>query len=162
MTRKTRLIRAIVARLEEEAQTLARSARAAHEAATHEESKAEDAHDTRGLEASYLAGAQLARLESLKRAITHYQFLDAPPWTADRPLGVGALVELAGDDGRRLSCFLVTQAGGGAVPFEGGQVQLVTPQSPLGEALIGRRAGETAEVEGQRGAVREYEILQAE
>jgi hypothetical protein len=46
---------------------LTASARAAHQAATHEESKAEDRHDTFAIEASYLAAGQSARVMELEK-----------------------------------------------------------------------------------------------
>ena len=58
---KQAIIDRLVEKLQSEAEALVRAAQAAHEAATHEESRAEDHHDTRGLEASYLAGAQAQR-----------------------------------------------------------------------------------------------------
>src|SRR5581483_11142644 len=58
---KRRLVETVQQHLAEELATLMQAAKAAHEAATHEESKAEDQHDTRGLEASYLAGSGAAR-----------------------------------------------------------------------------------------------------
>ena len=58
MPKKQKLIEAILLELESELSVLADAAKAAHLAATHEESVAEDPHDTRGVEASYLAGAQ--------------------------------------------------------------------------------------------------------
>src|SRR4051812_18493840 len=76
MNRKQELIQIIMAQLNSELELITQSAKAAHEAATHEESRAEDSHDTRGLEASYLAGAQMARAEALKKTIASYQFMN--------------------------------------------------------------------------------------
>lgn len=160
MPRKKKLIELIVENLNREVDSLTLAAQAAHEAATHEESKAEDAHDTRGLEASYLAGAQMARIDGLKKALTYYQFFKDRKFSAKEPIGAGALIELECDK-KRLFCFLVAQAGGTALSFEGKTVQVITPQSPLGEALLGRLQGDWVEVEAQKG-VREYEILSVE
>jgi transcription elongation GreA/GreB family factor len=55
----------------------------------------------------------------------------------------GALVEVEDEDGRRLSYFLAPEGGG--TRLEGG-VQVVTPPSPLGEALVGKRAGDEVEL----------------
>lgn len=160
MTKKEKLVQQIAESLRQEIAALDQAARAAHEAATHEESKAEDQYDTRGLEASYLAGAQMARLESLKKALAYYQLLDVRAFAPDAAIAPGALVELE-CDGKRLRCFLVAQAGGTSTTLDGQPVQVVTPQSPLGEALLGHKRGDVAEVEAQR-AIREYEILAVE
>ncbi|OFZ20703.1 MAG: hypothetical protein A2X94_08590 [Bdellovibrionales bacterium GWB1_55_8] len=154
---KRALIESIVAELNRELETLLASAKAAHDAATHEESRAEDQHDTRGLEASYLAGAQMARAEALRRTIAVYQFADFQDFLAGDPIGVGALVELELES-RRLWCFIVGQGGGMSVSAGDKAVQVITPQSPLGEELIGRRAGELFELNNQR-VLREYEII---
>ncbi|NBU22139.1 hypothetical protein EBS43_12140, partial [bacterium] len=61
LIQKSQILASIVQKLNHELQTIELSAQAALEAATHEESKAEDQHDTRGLEASYLARAQASR-----------------------------------------------------------------------------------------------------
>src|SRR4051812_31278987 len=55
---KEELVKAIIAKLNHNLGILERAARAAHAEATHESSKAENKYDTRGLEASYLAGGQ--------------------------------------------------------------------------------------------------------
>src|SRR4051812_31376659 len=72
---KRRLVETIQTHLAEELATLMQAAKAAHEAATHEESRAEDAHDTRGLEASYLAGAQAQRAAELQSQLMMWKFL---------------------------------------------------------------------------------------
>src|SRR4051812_3963394 len=66
---KARVVALVVERLMAERESLVSAARAAHEAATHAESKPEDQYDTRGLEASYLAAAQARRVEEIDRAI---------------------------------------------------------------------------------------------
>ena len=51
------------------------------------------------------------------------------------------------------------KGGGFNVNFEGGPVQIVTPHSLLGEAILGLTAGDFAEVE-IAGDVKEYKILE--
>ena len=55
---KRELVNQIIQQLTGEVEVLFKAARAAHAEATHEQSKAEDKYDTRGLEASYLARGQ--------------------------------------------------------------------------------------------------------
>ncbi len=117
MSKKQELINLVLADLNRELDALIQSANAAHEAATHEESKAEDRHDTRGLEASYLAGAQRARIEVLKKVIASYHFLEARDFKPTDPISIGALVEVE-LDGKKLHYLLVSQGGGTSVRFE--------------------------------------------
>jgi len=155
---KSELIEHILAHLSQEVASLERSAQAAHEAATHEESKAEDHHDTRGLEASYLAGAQAARVAELQAIISNFQFSKPRNFSPSDPIAAGALVELD-CEGKRTWVFLVVQGGGLTLKLGGSRiVQVITPQAPLGDALLGKRAGEAVEVEGQKQS-REYEVV---
>lgn len=151
------LIERILAKLGDELAAIEKSARAAHEAATHEESRAEDSHDTRGIEASYLAGAQAVRAAELQDLISIYKFLPLRDFKAGDPIAPSALIEVE-IGGRTARYFFVGRGGGISVQFPGGPVQVITPQAPLGEGLQGRRVGELIEVEVQ-GALREYTVL---
>jgi transcription elongation GreA/GreB family factor len=157
LKKKQELIQIILAQLNSELEQMTSSAKAALEAATHEESKAEDSHDTRGLEASYLAGAQMARAEILKKTIAAYRFMKVRDLSEGQSIELGALIELAAE-GKILSYFLVGQSGGISVPFEGKSIQVINLQTPLGDALLGHKAGEIIEVELQHRQ-REYTIL---
>ncbi|MCM2323297.1 MAG: GreA/GreB family elongation factor [Oligoflexia bacterium] len=157
MLQKQKLVAAIVRKLEEELAVLVRAAQAARDAATHEESKPEDQHDTRGIEASYLAGAQAARAGELKQLISMYKFLPLRAFRAGDAVAAGALVELEAE-GKRQFYFLVGQGGGLSVAVEGLVVQVITPRAPLGEALQGKVEGDVIELESPNGA-REYEVL---
>ena len=155
---KAALLEAIRSQIKSELDSMSEVARAAHEAATHEESRAEDAHDTRSIEAGYLAGAQRARVDELQARLEFFSRLEPRPYSAHEPIGPSALVELEAEDGKRSWCFLAAQAGGMSVQYSGHNVQVVTPQSPVGEELDGRKVGESFEIE-QRGATREFTIL---
>ena len=156
MLSKQTLVQAIQAQLQKEFATISQAAQAAHEAATHEESKPEDSHDTRGLEASYLAGAQANRAAELKNLITLYNMLPIKDFSLGDPIDLGALIELELDNQKSLY-FLVSQGGGLKVKLEGRLIQVITPQAPLGDALIGKKSGDAVEVEVQN-RVREYEV----
>ena len=154
---KNELIRLILEKLNIELQTTALSAKAAHEAATHEESKAEDSHDTRGLEASYLAGAQNARIEALKKMIASFQFAEIRSFQTSDPIGLGACVELD-LNGKRLFYFLASQGGGVTISVHEKIIHVITPEAPLGEALLDKYMGDEVEVESMK-ANRVYEIM---
>ncbi len=153
---KREILNLLIEKLQLEVSGLLAAARAAHEAATHEESRAEDSHDTRGLEASYLAGAQAQRAAELGALISAYRLMPLKDFGPKDAIAPGALVELASlESGRKAHYFVVPRGGGAAVQSQGKSIQIIAPQSPLGEALVGRRQGE---VEAQ-GAVREYEVV---
>ncbi len=115
------------------------TARVAHasaiEGATHAESRPENDKDTRGLEQSYLARGIAQRVAELEAAVVAVAKL---PVARAAIVGPGAVVTL--DDGRR---FLIASHGGGLVVDE---VTVVTPTSPIGRALIGRRVDDECEV----------------
>jgi transcription elongation GreA/GreB family factor len=137
------------------------TARAAHaaavEGATHGEARAENDKDTRGLEQSYLARGQAQRVEELTVALAATEAMVWRSFTARDPVEVSALVTVEEDgEAQRL---LVAPHGGGIVLS--GKVQVVTPRSPLGRALVGRVVGDAIEVR-LPGAVRELEITAIE
>ena len=122
---------------------LERAQEAAMEGATHEEAKPENDKDTRALEQSYLARGQAQRVEDLRAAVAAVQRMRSSPFTAQEPIAVGALV--TAEEGDRLLTLLLAPHGAGS-RLAGGSVQLVTPRSPLGEALLGKQAGDSCEV----------------
>ena len=154
---KKEVIATIQTYLAEELAAVTVAAKAAHEAATHEESRAEDSHDTRAIEAGYLAGAQAKRAEDLRAQLLMYKFMPTRDYGAEDVACPGALVELE-FNGRNAFYFIAPQGGGLVTRVDGQPVQVITPMSPIGEALLGRRAGETFEVES-RDTVRTYKVI---
>ena len=72
---KGTLIKQIIGSLTESLAVLEKAARASHEEATHESSKAESKYDTRGLEAAYLAGGQARQAREILDSIKAYEAL---------------------------------------------------------------------------------------
>jgi transcription elongation GreA/GreB family factor len=139
---------------------LTRSAESAREGATHEDAKPENDKDTRAVEAGYLAGAQANRVLELGRLLRQLELFEPRTFSDRDPIAISALVE-ADVDGVRTRYFLAP-AGGGAKPSIGGvEVQVITPESPVGRALVGRRAGDSSELVVGR-ARREIEIVAVE
>ena len=92
---KRALIRKIVGQLTEELQVYFRAAAASRTEATHEQSKAENKYDTRGLEASYLARGQSKQAAEIQGAIAAFEKLKPRNFGDGEPVDVGAhLVEL--------------------------------------------------------------------
>lgn len=150
---KTALRDELVACVAEELEALERAHRAVMEAATHEEAKPENDKDTRALEQSYLARGQAMRVQSLREALAACRALTAAPLAR---AALGALLRVD-DDGATRALYLAPHGGG--TTLAGGSVQVVTPSSPLGRALLGREAGDVCEAEVS-GRVREIEVLE--
>lgn len=138
--KKTLLLEQIVASLSDSLDVLERAARASHAEATHESSKAESKYDTRGLEASYLAGGQARQAKEIMDSIKLYRSLPLRDFTADDPIDLTALVELEANSSRSLY-FIGPKNGGLEVEFKRQEVVVITPQSPLGQNLIGKKTG---------------------
>ena len=154
---KRELLEAICKALVENRVVLQRATAAAHDAATNEESAPENKYDTRGLEASYLAGAQSKRLAELERDIDALKRFQPQAFDRDDPIALGALVELDNGTEQRV-VFLAPFAGGLRVVFRGGEVSVITPQSPLALRLLGATVGdELALSVGGRSLA--YEVL---
>jgi transcription elongation GreA/GreB family factor len=138
---KRAIIKKIVTKLTSELEVYFRAAHASRTEATHEQSKAESKYDTRGLEASYLARGQSKQAAELEAAIADFEKLKARPFAAGEPVGIGALValETAGDTS---IYFIGPRAGGTEVVHDKNEILVITPQSPLGEQLAGKKAGD--------------------
>jgi len=138
---KRRIIQSIVAHLVGELEVYTRAAQAAHAEATDEQSKAEHKYDTRGLEASYLARGQSRQAADLEAAIAVFQKLDARKFKDGEGIDIGALVELD-HDGERTFYFIGPKAGGTEITYNKQTILVITPKSPLGEQLQGRKQGD--------------------
>ena len=135
----------------------------AAEAATHAEAKPENDKDTRALEASYLAAGQASRVGALENALKLLVGVELKDIGKTTPICATAVITLEDGDGAH-SMFFMSPHGGGVrldLELEGGtraSVQVVTPQSPLGKALLGRLHGDVIELRGKSG-LREMTII---
>ncbi len=144
---KQDLLQQITAALRAELDTCLNAARASSAAATDPDSKAENKYDTRSLEASYLARGQAFRVTELQEALHAFETLSPRRFEPGDAIGLGALVILQGGDGE--SFYLLGPAAGGTeVNCEGTEVLVITPASPLGQNLMGRRVGDKARLPG--------------
>jgi len=142
---KHSIVQKITAAITAELMACTRSAKAAHAEATDEQSKAENKYDTRGLEASYLAQGQSRQAAELALAIQQYESLVLRDYGPGEPIDVGAAVELE-RLGERTCYFIGPRGGGTEIECEGRTVLVVTPQSPMGRQLVGRKQGEPLEI----------------
>jgi transcription elongation GreA/GreB family factor len=136
---KDKLRTALVARLEADLATAKAAHAAAIEGATHEEARAENDKDTRGLEQSYLARGLAQRVAELEAAVAN---VPAMTIEATSKVSLGAVVTVD-EDGDELVFFVAGHGGGLELP---GGVTVVTPSSPIGRALLGKREDDECEV----------------
>jgi len=150
---KTRLRQAIIERINAELEMQTRAALMARDEATHEESKPENQYDMHAQEAAYLAEGQAKLAAELQASIALYQGLALPVFTPTQPIGLGAVVTLDAA-GRKTRYFIGPRNGGIEVNFEDTEIIVLTPQSPLGRLLVGRRVGDTVNIPGRAVAQR--------
>jgi transcription elongation GreA/GreB family factor len=142
MSPKEALKAELLALLAADLDTAERAYNATKAGATHEEAKPENDKDTRALEQSYLARGQAARIEELRAGLADLTALAVRSFDG-APAAIGALVTVD-QDGEESSLLLAPAAGGARLA--GGSVQVVTPKSPLGSAILGARAGDDVDV----------------
>src|SRR6266516_3236550 len=137
---KSKLLEQIIEALRDSLAVLEKAARASHAEATHESSRAESKYDTRGLEAAYLAGGQARQAKEILDSIKFYESLATRDFTPGEPIGLTALVELDAD-GTHSTYFIGPRSGGLEIDHPRKEIMVITPQSPLGQDLMGRKAG---------------------
>jgi hypothetical protein len=138
---KPMILKAVLAELEEELRRLLAANEQASAGATDSEARAETKWDTCGLEASYLARGHAEQFRTLAAQVGNLRGFSPADFTG-RPIGAGALVEV--DSGGEAMLFFLLHCGGGIeLVVEGHEVTVITPESPVGAALLGKRQGDT-------------------
>jgi transcription elongation GreA/GreB family factor len=154
---KPTLVRALVSLLEQDIARAMQAAERTREGAVHEEARPENDKDTRALEASYLARGQAQRVVDLEQECKLLAFMSVRDFGATDAIDLGALVELESDEDRKWY-FVAPAAGGRSLVHEDVVINVITPQAPLGRALIGRVLGDDLELRAG-GRVRELSIM---
>jgi transcription elongation GreA/GreB family factor len=95
-----------------------------------------------------LALGQGLRSVASREALDLLDAFRAPPLRKGEPIGLGAVVEVEVDDGSGRTLFIAPVGAGEELtgPDGDGLFQVVTPASPLGKAVMGRRVGDVVEV----------------
>lgn len=154
---KEAVLNAILERLREDLGLYLKAANFARAEATDPQSKAEHKYDTRGLEASYLARGQSRQAAELEAAITHFEKLSPREFAAGAPIDTGALVQL--QSGREKSFyFMGPRAGGTEVVQDENEILVITPESPLGSQLLGKKQGDKCQIE-LAGQKQEHKVV---
>jgi transcription elongation GreA/GreB family factor len=100
---------------------------------------------------------QNPRVAEIHRQLLMLRFLPVREFTPEDVVVPGGLVELD-FKGTRALYFLVPTGGGLVMQVAGRAVQVITPQSPLGEVLLGRKQGDEIQVPVGSGT-RNYTIV---
>lgn len=138
---KAMILQILLAELEEDLRRQLAANKQASAGATDSEARAETKWDTCGLEASYLARGHAQQFKELAADVHQLRGFIAPDFT-DRPIGTGALVEVY--FGGAATLFFLLHCGGGTeLTVEGREVTVITPESPVGAALLDKHPGDS-------------------
>lgn len=147
---------ALAAALERSLQTMVNAAKSTREGAIHEDSRAEGDKDMRSTEQSYLARGQAMRVEDLAEQLQRLAGFSLERFDADSAIGAGALVLVQVDEAQRVF-FVMPHGGGNVLRVDDVEVTVVTPSSPVGQALLGKLVGDEFEL-SVRGTARQWMI----
>ena len=141
---KSDLIQQVIASLQNDLNVLRKAALETHTSSTDSQSKQEGKYDTQGIEAAYLAEAQAGKVVILEAHISKLLQISGEDIDNDAPIAQGAMVILSTDD-EELSYMLLPTGGGMSLSSQGLDFIVVTPDSPIGSAMLGKHVGDTIE-----------------
>ena len=163
---KTILIEDIINQLQRQRQSSIAAADVAKETATHSENVAENRYDTLGLEASYLAHGQSLRTKETEASIESFKalgknlsrdLLNSVSTNLDIRSStlaqIGSLVQIEDPAGQHKWYFLAARAGGLIIHSQNREVFVLTPQAPMGKALMGSEVGDEINMNGYAAEV---------
>jgi transcription elongation GreA/GreB family factor len=145
---KRELLSALLARVEEMADRAETGRAFAQTEANQHKGAMASRYDTFKQEAQFLADAQRVRLAALREEARALRTLLASDDCARATprVRVPAVVAVRTDE--QLDWYLLAPAGGGVVLEEGdSRIKVITPSSRLGRGLLGKTAGDDAEVQ---------------
>lgn len=154
---KAALHRELVSTLERELQTLVAAQRLSSEGVTHADAKADGIKDMRATEASYIARGQALRVSALREDLDRVAAMKPRSFAAEDAIALSAVVTLVDGEEHETRVFLAPAGGGTTL----GELRVITPASPLGRALLGKRVEDITEVV-RGGATSELEIVAVE
>jgi hypothetical protein len=138
---KHAIVQLILAELREEFENFQSSSKKTRSAGNDPESKSEGKYDTRSIEENYLADGLALQAQAVLDAAVTFEKLELLDFDATMPIDLGALVQLEFPD--ETSWFFFGPAAGGTeVEWDGTVFTVFTPESPLGQQLLGRSIGD--------------------
>src|SRR5262245_59915819 len=149
------LIEQLAAHLRQSDEVARRAGADAREAARSLQTESEKREDGRAaIEFGSLATGQTARSRKVQEELEQLAAFfnrGLPKFARSSPVGLGAIVDVSveGERGEQERTFIVLPVGAGTEltgPGGDGFLSVITPASPVGRALIGKRAGDYVEV----------------
>lgn len=159
----------LLAQLEDQLRALARAAHEAGIAADAEARTGATPQEKRenarvAIEYAGLARGQRGRAERAHRELAELEAFRVGPVARNAAIVLGALVEVEDEDSGEGRTFFLAPVGAGMTltgPGGDGILTVVTPSSPIGKAVLGKRVGEVIDVT-VAGDVREWAITWVE
>jgi transcription elongation GreA/GreB family factor len=161
--------KALVAQLVTQLEASARTALSARNAAAYEakegatpDEKREDARAAHQLQT--MGRMQQGRAERAIAEASSLATFRPAALARTAPISVGAIVEIEDADTGEGRTFFLAPVGAGMTlsgPGGDGHLSVVTPASPIGKAVLGKRAGDVVDITVE-GDVREWEITYVE
>jgi len=152
---KQNILNLIIVQLEADIQVAQQAVDVARDTATHKDCLGSSKYETMGTEASYLAKGQGERLLELQRAAAYFKQVIP---TAQPTIALSSLITLEDESGQTQYFWLDNDAGGLKVQHEKNSITIITPQAPLGRALIGKEVGDVVEIKAAN-KTSEYEVV---
>jgi len=140
---KEDIIALIICKLEADIKVAEQAVAVARDTATHKDCLGSSKYETMGTEASYLAQGQGVRLLELERALAYFKQLQLAPSDI---ISLSSIAVLEDEQGEQKYYLLAADAGGLTVSYDKQNITVITPQSPLGRALMGKQAGDDVEL----------------
>jgi transcription elongation GreA/GreB family factor len=162
------LIEQLAAHLRRSDEVARRAGEEAREAARTLQTESEKKEDGRAaIEFGSLATGQQARSRKVQEELQQLAAFwnrGLPTFSSKSSVGLGAIVDVAveGDRGEEERTFIVLPVGAGTEltgPGGDGFLSVITPASPVGRALLGKRAGDYVEVTINR-ETREWRLVE--
>jgi hypothetical protein len=143
---KEDILEKIITALTADLALFTQAARTAHAAATHTECLPDNKYDTTALEASYVAQGQANRAQDIRRALESYRSLELRAFSDAVPIRLTAMITVEAEDGNCRLFFLGPAAGGLKLSEQGAECIVITPESTLGCALLGKCCGDELQI----------------
>jgi len=147
MPNKIQIVNTIISALVDKRKQAITAANQAHAAAVDDQSVAETQYDTLAIEASYLAEGQSKRVNEYQQAIDAFTQLKLALTNGNnRSINLGTLVQLSVLTKPNDWFFIGPAAGGFQMKIAGQHITVITPDSPMGKALVGKQQDDDIEV----------------
>lgn len=143
---KQEIHRCLVDQACKELESITISAKSSFSTATSDQHRAEGKYDTFKLESSFLSRGLARRVAELTTAMEALQGIPLPDLNQTSPVQIGALVRLKCADGKPVVLLLGTAASGESISVSGEEISVVNCSSPLGQAVLNKRVGDTFEI----------------